>query len=115
MLDGRGRERRRRLRGRRAFFRGVARYAIDHLRALSAGQRRLIVDTVDRQLAHRPDTETRNRKPMRPDPLALWELRVGDLRVYYDVETEPERTVVILAVGVKDRNQIRIGGEVVDL
>lgn len=89
--------------------------AVDHTRALAAWQRQLVTDGIDRQLSHRPTTETRNRKPMRPNPLAPWELRIGDLRVYYDVETEPERIVVILAVGIKNRSQVRIGGEVVDL
>jgi hypothetical protein len=38
---------------------------------------------------------------MRPNPLAPWELRVGKLRIYYDVESEPEPRVLIAAVGVK--------------
>lgn len=52
---------------------------------------------------------------MRPNPIAPWELRVGDLRVYYDVEHSPEATVEVFAVGVKERNRVRIGGEVVEL
>lgn len=87
----------------------------DHLRALTARQRVTVFDGVDEQLAHQPAVETRNRKPMRPNPLAPWELRLGDLRVYYDVIEEPEQVVTVLAVGVKDRNRILIGGEEVDL
>jgi hypothetical protein len=52
---------------------------------------------------------------MRPNPLATWELRIGKLRAYYDVFTDPEATVLIVAVGVKDRSTLRIGGEVVTL
>jgi hypothetical protein len=52
---------------------------------------------------------------MRPNPLAPWELRVGELRVYYDVEEEPDKLVIILAVGLKDRSRIIIGGEEVEL
>ena len=52
---------------------------------------------------------------MRPNPLAPWELRVGNLRVYYDVSEEPERTVIILAIGRKRRNQVQIGKEVWEL
>jgi hypothetical protein len=52
---------------------------------------------------------------MRPNPLATWELRVGQLRVYYDVLPAPEPTVLVVAVGVKDRSTLRIGGEVVAL
>jgi mRNA-degrading endonuclease RelE of RelBE toxin-antitoxin system len=86
-----------------------------HLRALTARQRATIFDSVDKQLAQQPAVETRNRKPMRPNPIAPWELRVGNLRVYYDIEDKPERVVNILAVGVKNRNRVRIGGEEVEL
>ena len=70
---------------------------------------------MDDQLTHQPTVETRNRKPMRPNPLAPWELRIGELRVYYDVAAEPEQVVYIRAVGVKERNRIRIAGEVFEL
>lgn len=48
------------------------------------------------------------------NPLARYELRIGDLRVYYEVD-ERRRVVEIRAVGVKDRNRVLIGGEEVDL
>jgi hypothetical protein len=48
---------------------------------------------------------------MRPNPLAPWELRVGTLRVYYDVVEEPEAKVLILAVGIKKRDRVIIAGE----
>jgi hypothetical protein len=35
--------------------------------------------------------------------------------VYYDVEEYPESKVVVAAVGVKERNRVRIGGEIIDL
>ncbi len=89
--------------------------AEDHLRVLTARQQKTVLDTVDEQLTYQPTVETRNRKLMRPNPLAPWELRIGQLRVYYDVEEEPEPVVVILAVGVKERNLVRIGKEIVDL
>ncbi len=87
----------------------------EHLRALTTRQRATIFDRVDEQLAHQPTVETRNRKPMRPNPVAPWELRVGDLRVYYDVKEKPERVVTILAVGVKQRNRVIIGDKEVAL
>jgi mRNA-degrading endonuclease RelE of RelBE toxin-antitoxin system len=88
---------------------------VDHLRALTARQQSIVLDMVDKQLKHQPTVETRNRKPMRPNPLAPWELRIGNLRVYYDVENDPEPIVFIRAVGIKERNQVRIGGEVIEL
>jgi mRNA-degrading endonuclease RelE of RelBE toxin-antitoxin system len=89
--------------------------AEEHLRYLTARQQAIVLDTVDEQLTHQPTVETRHRKPMRPNPLAPWELRIGALCVYYDVEAEPELVVLIRAVGLKERNRVRIGGEVIDL
>ena len=86
-----------------------------HLRGLTARQRSMVFDAVDEQLAHQPTVETRNRRPMRPNPLAPWELRIAELRVYYDVEESPEKLVTVLAIGIKDRSRIMIGGEEVEL
>jgi hypothetical protein len=58
--------------------------------------------------------KTRDRKPMRPNPVAPWELRIG-IRLYYDVLEEPELRVIVLAVGLKERNKVRIGRETVDI
>ena len=66
-------------------------------------------------MAHEPTVETRNRKPMRPNPIAAWELRIGDFRVYYDVVTEPDPAVSVLAIGVKSHNRVTIGGVEVQL
>ena len=89
--------------------------AEDHLRWLTTRQQRAVVDNVERRLLHEPTVETKNRKPMRPNPVAPWELRLGTLRVYYDVEEQPEQRVIIVAVGVKEGNRVRIGGEVIEL
>lgn len=51
---------------------------------------------------------------MRPNPVAPWELRIGILRVYYEMEAT-HNVVRILAVGVKGRDVVRIGGEVIKL
>ena len=92
-----------------------SRDAVENLRSFNAREQRIVLDAVDRGLAHEPASETRNRKPMRPNPLAPWELRVGNLRVYYDVREEPEGTVIILAIGRKRRNRVQIGKEVWEL
>ncbi len=86
-----------------------------HLRALTARQRAMVFDGVDEQLEHEPGVETRNRKPMRPNPQAPWELRIEELRVYYEIEEMPEQVVTIVAVGVKDRNRVLIGGKEIKL
>jgi hypothetical protein len=89
--------------------------SIPHLQAITARQRRLVLGAVEEQLSHQPGVETRNRKPMRPNPLAPWELRVEECRVYYDVVDEPEPVVTVLAVGIKVRARVVIGGEEVRL
>lgn len=89
--------------------------AEDHLRALTARERSIALDAVEEQLAHEPHVETKNRKPMRPNSVAPWELRIDRLRVYYDVQEQPQQVVKVRAVGIKDRNQVRIGGEVIEL
>lgn len=62
---------------------------------LTARHRAIVLDAVEKQLSYEPMVETRNRKPMRPNPLAPWELRIGSLRVYYDIQEEPDRVVYI--------------------
>lgn len=52
--------------------------------------------------------ESRNRKPLRENPLAPWELRLGKYRVFYRVE---EQDVVVGAIGVKEHNKLFIHGE----
>ena len=85
-----------------------------HLEHLSARQRATALDVIERQLRHQPTLETRNRKRMREGRegfIAPWELRIGDLRVYYDVQAGPEGgLVVVQAIGVKRRDRLIIGG-----
>jgi mRNA-degrading endonuclease RelE of RelBE toxin-antitoxin system len=88
---------------------------IDHFKPLTAGHRSLVIDTVEKQLRYEPLKQTRNRKPMRLNLLAPWELRIRDLRVYYDVEEQPEPRVLILAIGIKDRNRLLIGEKEIQL
>jgi len=89
--------------------------AIAHLKALAGGDRRAVAGRLREQLLDEPLRRTRNRKPLRPNPLAPWVLRVGRLRVYYDVSEEPEPCVTIRAIGVKTRERVFIGGVEVDL
>lgn len=89
--------------------------AEDHIRELTARDAAIILDAVDKQLTHQAESPARNRKPMRANPLAAWELRVSDLRVYYEIESGDVPTVHIRAIGVKKRNRIYIGGNEVEL
>jgi mRNA-degrading endonuclease RelE of RelBE toxin-antitoxin system len=56
-----------------------------HLEALTARERSTALEVIERQLLHEPLVETRNRKPLRPNPVAPWELRIGNLRAFYEV------------------------------
>ncbi len=75
----------------------------------------MLMDAIEAQLAHEPMRETKNRKQLRPNPLAPWELRVANWRVFYDVQAGPERVVNVVAIGEKRRNEIWIAGERVKL
>lgn len=87
----------------------------EHLRAIEAKYHSLIRATIEEQAQFEPETETRNRKPLqRPmKPEATWELRFGPdnrFRVFYAMDRE-RHEVQILAIGVKERNRLFIGGE----
>lgn len=85
------------------------------MKALTKRQQVMVLDAVERQLGHQPTVETRNRRPLRPNPVAPWELRVGALRVYFEVVEKPEEVVIVHAVGEKSRNVVKVGGEEVKL
>lgn len=65
----------------------------EQLRELTAYQRAMILDSIDTQLVHEPLTPTRNRKLLRPNPIAPWEPRVGNLRVFYEVPSDSSFTI----------------------
>jgi len=88
---------------------------IGHLDLIESKYHSLLRRTIREQLTFTPTEETRNRKPLEPPaPFeATWELRCGPdnrFRVFYDVDSA-SREVLILAIGVKDRNRLLIGGQ----
>jgi mRNA-degrading endonuclease RelE of RelBE toxin-antitoxin system len=59
-----------------------------------------ILEAIEKQLSHEPTAETRNRKmlvnlvpPFEAVP-PVWQLRVGDYRVFYDVDEEEGKVYV---------------------
>ena len=74
-----------------------------------------LIDLSANKLAVRSSwlVETRNRKRLRPNPIAPWELRVREMRVFYEVD-EPG-VVTVLAIGMKRGNRLYIEGEEVEL
>lgn len=84
--------------------------AYRHLEALRRFDRNKILDGIKEQLTYAPKEKTRNKKLLRENPLADWELRVGLYRIFYDID-ETNKIVRILAIGIKDRERIIIEGE----
>jgi mRNA-degrading endonuclease RelE of RelBE toxin-antitoxin system len=80
----------------------------------STFERKIITSEIRVQLAHQPQVETKNRKPVRDNPIASWELRVGKYRVFYEV-AETVRIVAIVAVGHKEHNVLLVRGKEVKL
>ena len=88
--------------------------AAEDLRSLRKYDQQQIITAIEAQLAHEPTQETRNRKRLRPNQLAEWELRVGAFRVFYDVD-EANAVVKIEAFGYKEGNKLFVHGEEYEL
>jgi mRNA-degrading endonuclease RelE of RelBE toxin-antitoxin system len=82
--------------------------AVEELKQLRVAEQARILDEIERHLAHEPLEETRRRKPLKglvPDfehEPPIWELRVGEIRVFYDVDSRA-RVVQVRAVRIKGR------------
>jgi len=84
--------------------------AVDDLKVFRKSEQRTIFDQINEQLLHEPTTDTRNRKKLRPNDVAEYELRIGSFRVFYDVDEEA-KTVKIEAVGYKEGSRLFIRGK----
>jgi mRNA-degrading endonuclease RelE of RelBE toxin-antitoxin system len=79
---------------------------VGDLAALRLYDRRRVLDRIDTELGDAPIAETRNRKllpglqPPWDQELPIWELRVGEYRVFYDVQ-EQARLVTVRAIRLK--------------
>jgi mRNA-degrading endonuclease RelE of RelBE toxin-antitoxin system len=88
--------------------------ALEDLRALRKFEQKEVLDRIESQLRHEPTVEARNRKKLRPNAVAEWELRIGRFRVLYNVE-EDVRVVSIEAIGFKVGNQLFVHGKEAEL
>ncbi|HLE29054.1 MAG TPA: type II toxin-antitoxin system RelE/ParE family toxin [Anaerolineales bacterium] len=84
--------------------------AVRDLKALKKSEQKEVIDGIETQLKHEPMVETRNRKKLRPNDVAEWELRIGRFRVFYNVD-ETVHIVSVEAVGFKVGSQLFIRGE----
>ena len=74
--------------------------AVADLKWFTRFEQTLITDGIVLQLRYEATVETRNRKLMRPNSIAEWELRIGEFRVLYDVD-DSIRVVRIDRIGKK--------------
>jgi mRNA-degrading endonuclease RelE of RelBE toxin-antitoxin system len=75
---------------------------------LSAQEQRILEAAIVSRLEHQPTMPSRSIKRLRPNPLAEFELRVGELRVLYNVIGDE---VAILIVGRKVGNKLIVEHE----
>ncbi len=84
--------------------------AAEELHSFRIFEQRRIADEIDSQLSREPTAATRHRKcllgltPEFEHRPPVWELRVGDIRVFYDVDEEAQE-VHVRAVRRKARGQ----------
>ena len=83
---------------------------LDHYRT---NEQKIILDGISTFLEVDAGVETKRRKPLRPNPIAPWELRIGDFRVFYEVR-EPGG-VRVLAIGHKRHKELFIRGRRVEI
>jgi mRNA-degrading endonuclease RelE of RelBE toxin-antitoxin system len=104
---------------RRSFELVYAPQVKEHLKAIERKHYGLIRREIEAQLQFEPEVETRNRKPLKRAVAfeGEWEIRFGPnnrFRVFYEIDREAG-AVHILAIGVKVRDRLYIGGEEVEL
>ncbi len=88
--------------------------ALEDLQQFKKHKMQRIGEAIENQLIFQPGHETRNRKKLRPNPLAEWELRVGDFRVFYVIDFS-DNQVKIVAVGWKVGSRLYLHGEAFEL
>ncbi len=85
--------------------------AVRQLKKLRTHDQRAVLDGVYRHLVEaEPDEATRNKfRLRRSSEFADYELRIGDVRVFYRIEASGE--IVITVIGIKKGNTLIIEGE----
>ena len=78
-----------------------------HLRRFTVREQGILIDAVDELLTYQPASAMRRRKLLRANPLATWELRVREFRLFYNVD-EQEAQVTVIAIGRKVHNILYI-------
>lgn len=88
----------------------ITKGAEDDLGWFRAYARRLILDGMEIHLRYEPMVGSRKIRQLRPNPVAGWELKLGDFRVLYDI-AEEQRVVTVQVVGEKRGNRLIVQGQ----
>src|SRR5204863_8627193 len=80
------------------------------LRWFATYAQRIIVEGIEIHLRFQPTVGTRKIIAMKPNPVAGWELRLGDYRILYDVD-DAARSVTVQAIGEKRGNRLIVQGQ----
>ena len=88
--------------------------AEEDLKSFRKFEQQFLVDEIDKHLQFEPALPTRNRKKLRSNNLAEWELRIDKFRVFYDIQAVV-KIVKIVAIGQKRGNKVFVHGEEYDL
>jgi len=84
--------------------------ALNQLKQFNKYEQKRILIAIETSLKQQPNIPTRNRKILRPNLLASWELRIDKFRVFYDLNLE-QLIVKIKAIGYKQNNILYIQGQ----
>ena len=88
--------------------------AKEDLKWFRKSEQKTIISGIYVNLSYEPTLATRNRKSLRPNSTATWELRLGDFRVLYNVEQSIE-IVSIKRIGEKSGNKLLFQGKEITL
>ena len=88
--------------------------ALEDLLFFRKFDREKIRTAIRKSLTEEPEKKSQNRKPLRENAVANWELRVGAFRVLYDIDLE-EMLVKIKTVAEKKGNKYFVRGKELEL
>ena len=83
--------------------------AFEDLKAYPKADQVLLLDAAQTQLSHEPTKPTRRRRQLQPNALSRWELRIGDYRMFYDVNAASQQ-VSVKSIGIKSHKTLFIRG-----
>jgi mRNA-degrading endonuclease RelE of RelBE toxin-antitoxin system len=84
--------------------------ALEDLQWFRKREQQRILSGIEEQLRQQPGVATRNRKRLRIGHRTEWELRIDNVRVFYDILVDAA-LVRIAAIGYKERIKLYFRGQ----